>query len=294
MAVILMCGPSGSGKSTFARRLEEQGWTRLSFDVETWRHDVSSLPAPPELLARIETELIGRLTDAVAAGEDVVLDYSFATRELRDRYRGLVADLGVTAETVYLPVDGDLAVQRVRTRHDAGPDDYRLDDVTVLAHVDGFEAPTFAEHPLRVVDGDVTVRHAGAADVPRLMEFWEGSAENAARPQDSVALVEALLARDPAAILVAELEGRLVGSVIAGWDGWRAHLYRLAVAPEARGRGLARHLLGHAEDRLRALGATRFDAMVLDGNDAGARLWRSAGYAPQGEWSRWVKPVGPA
>lgn len=294
MAVILMCGPSGSGKSTFARRLEEAGWTRLSFDVETWRHDVTSLPAPPELLDQIETELVGRLTDAVAAGEDVVLDYSFATRELRDRYRGLVAGLGVTAETVYLPVEGDLAVQRVRARHDAGPDDYRLDDGAVLAHVDGFEAPTFAEHPLRVVDGDVTVRHAGAADVPGLMEFWEGSAENAARPQDSVALVEALVDRDPAAILVAELEGRLVGSVIAGWDGWRAHLYRLAVAPEARGRGLARRLLGHAEDRLRALGATRFDAMVLDENAAGAGLWRSAGYAPQGEWSRWVKPVGPA
>lgn len=291
MAVILMCGPSGSGKSTVARRLEESGWTRLCFDVETWRHDVTSLPAPRELLAQIETELLGRLASTVNAGEDVVLDYSFATRGLRDRYRAVVADLGVTAETVYLPVDRDVALERVRGRHDEGPDDYWLDDATVLAHVDGFEPPTFAEHPLRVIDGDVTVRHAGAGDVGALMEFWEGSAENAARPQDSAALVEALVGRDPAAILVAVLQGRIVGSVIAGWDGWRAHLYRLAVAPEARGRGLARRLLGHAEDRLRSLGATRFDAMVLDDNEAGAALWRSAEYAPQGEWSRWVKPA---
>lgn len=294
MAVILMCGPSGAGKSTFARKLEHSGWTRLSFDVETWRHDVTSLPAPRELLAQIDTELLGRLVDAVRSGEDVVLDYSFATRDLRDRYRALVADLGATAETVYLPVERDVALERVRGRHDEGPDDYRLDDDTVLAHVDGFEPPTFAEHPLRVVDGDVTVRHADARDVAALMEFWEGSAENAARPQDSAALVEALVDRDPAAVLVADLHGRIVGSVIAGWDGWRAHLYRLAVAPEARGGGLARRLLGHAEDRLRALGATRFDAMVLDENEAGAALWRAAGYVPQGEWSRWVKPAGPA
>ena len=50
-------------------------------------------------------------------------------------------------------------------------------------------------------------------------------------------------------------------------------------------------LLDQAERRLAALGATRMCAMVLDENDPGAGLWRSAGYVPQGEWSRWVKPV---
>jgi len=35
--VIFMCGPSGSGKSTYARRFEEDGMVRLSFDAEMWR-----------------------------------------------------------------------------------------------------------------------------------------------------------------------------------------------------------------------------------------------------------------
>ncbi|MFT2543482.1 GNAT family N-acetyltransferase, partial [Escherichia coli] len=74
---------------------------------------------------------------------------------------------------------------------------------------------------------------------------------------DSAPVVEALLCRDPEAVLVVRSEGRIVGTVIAGWDGWRAHLYRLAVHPDHRRQGLARVLLDAAEDRLRALGAGR-------------------------------------
>ncbi|WP_286928802.1 MULTISPECIES: GNAT family N-acetyltransferase [Aeromicrobium] len=293
MAVILLCGVAGSGKSMYARRLEADGWVRLCFDVETWRRGVRALPAPPELLPGIEDELEARLAEAVRAGRDVVVDLSFATRALRDAYRGLVAELGVAAETVHLPVDMSTALDRVRQRRDTGPDDYRLTDEVVRAQVEGFEAPTFAEQPLTIVDGDLVVRQARPADVGELLEFWSGSAENASRPQDSEVAVERLLARDPAALIVADVDDRIVGTVIAGWDGWRAHLYRLAVGRDVRGRGIARRLLRHAEERLIDLGASRLDAMVLDGNEAGAAVWRAAGHAPQGEWSRWVKPVGP-
>lgn len=137
------------------------------------------------------------------------------------------------------------------------------------------------------------IRSATSADVVPLMELWEVAAENDSRPTDTVEAVDRILARDPQACLVAEEEGRIVGSIIAGWDGWRAHLYRLAVHPDMRRRGVGSLLLAAAEDRLAALGATRFDAMVLEGNDLGRRVWRGAGYAPQEEWRRWVRPVGP-
>lgn len=135
------------------------------------------------------------------------------------------------------------------------------------------------------------VRAATPADVDALLALWEVAAENDARPTDSRAAVEALLAHDPEACLVVELDGRLVGSVVAGWDGWRAHLYRLAVHPDARRRGLATLLLAAAEERLVALGATRLDAMVLQGNELGQSVWRAHGYAPQPQWRRWVRPV---
>lgn len=128
--------------------------------------------------------------------------------------------------------------------------------------------------------------------VSALLDFWARAGENDARPTDRPEAVLALVERDPEALLVAEHDGRLVGTIIAGWDGWRSHLYRLAVCPDHRRLGIGQALLSRAEERLRDLGARRFDAMVLDGNELGQSIWAAAGYRRQDEWGRWVKPVG--
>lgn len=139
--------------------------------------------------------------------------------------------------------------------------------------------------------GGIVLRAATPADAEALLAFWAVAGENDARPADSRDAVDALLARDPEATIVAVEGDRVVGTVIAGWDGWRAHLYRLAVDPGERRRGIGRRLLDAAETRLRDLGATRFDAMVLEGDALGARAWAARGYAPQQEWRRWVRPA---
>jgi ribosomal protein S18 acetylase RimI-like enzyme len=138
----------------------------------------------------------------------------------------------------------------------------------------------------------LVLRTGTAADVDGLLGLWAEAAENAARLPDTRQAVTALLGRDPDAVIVAEHEGDLVGSVIAGWDGWRCHLYRLAVRPDWRRQGVATALRQAAEDRVAAVGAARADAMVLDGNDLGQSLWRAGGYVRQDEWRRWVKKLG--
>lgn len=138
----------------------------------------------------------------------------------------------------------------------------------------------------------VTIRAATVDDVDALLALWAVAGENDARPADTPQAVRALLARDPGACLVACAEEQVVGSLIAGWDGWRAHLYRLAVHPRARRKGIARALLDAGTRRLTELGATRLDAMVLEGNELGQSAWRAAGYRPQDNWRRWVRPVG--
>lgn len=135
----------------------------------------------------------------------------------------------------------------------------------------------------------VTLRAATRADVGGIIELWQVAAENGSRPADTPQAVAALLARDPHALILAEADGELIGSVIAGWDGWRFHLYRLAVRPSWRRAGVATALLKAAEDRLAALGAARADAMVLGSNDLGQNLWRAAGYTRQDTWRRWVR-----
>jgi ribosomal protein S18 acetylase RimI-like enzyme len=138
------------------------------------------------------------------------------------------------------------------------------------------------------MDG-VSFRSATFEDIGALIAFWRFAGENDSRPADSEPAVRRLLERDRDSLFIAEIDTVLIGTVIAGWDGWRAHLYRLAVHPDHRRHGIGRRLLEHAESRLVALGASRFDAMVLEGNDLGAAAWQSKGYAPQPEWRRWVR-----
>ena len=149
--VIFMCGPSGAGKSTYARRLESQGMTRLSFDTEMWRRGISEVPLPQDLRDEIEGHLREQLLELLAAGRDVVLDFSFWSRRMRDDYRELLAPTGVVPQTIYLATDRDTVLARMRTRRGSHPDDFVLPDDLVAQYYDQFEPPTGDEGPLTIV-----------------------------------------------------------------------------------------------------------------------------------------------
>jgi len=150
--VIFMCGPSGSGKSTYARRLESVGMVRLSFDVEMWRRGISTVPLPSDVRREIEGELQRRLLELVAAGADVVLDFSFWSRRMRDDYRALLGPTGVVPETVYLATDRETVLSRMRARRGEHSDDFVLTEELVAQYSDHFEPPTPDEGPLAVVE----------------------------------------------------------------------------------------------------------------------------------------------
>jgi predicted kinase len=149
--VIFMCGPAGSGKSTVARQYEQQGMTRLSFDQEAWSRGITTMPLPPEVHRKIEQVLRTRLVELVRAGSDVVLDFSFWSRAMRDEYRELLRPLGIRPETVYLATDRATALGRIAARAARDGDDFAISGELAAFYFDHFEVPTPAEGPLTVV-----------------------------------------------------------------------------------------------------------------------------------------------
>ncbi len=82
----------------------------------------------------------------------------------------------------------------------------------------------------------------------------------------------------PDLFLVAEVDGRLVGTIIGGWDGWRGHIARLAADPSVRRQGIARKLVDEIESRLRARGARRIYALVDRRSPPAIPFWEAVGY----------------
>jgi predicted kinase len=146
-----MCGPAGSGKSTYARTLEDEGFTRLSIDEEAWRRGYRSQPLPDPTAEEIERELRSRLVPLLSEARDVVVDLSFWSRAMRQKYRELAQACGALTETVYFDTPRGVVLERVRARGGASPNEVRLAEKPAAAYFDGFEVPTADEGPLRVI-----------------------------------------------------------------------------------------------------------------------------------------------
>lgn len=122
-----------------------------------------------------------------------------------------------------------------------------------------------------------------------VLELWR-RAEASASSTESAEDVGGLLLRGPEALLLAETDdGEIVGTLIVGWDGWRGGFYRLAVDRDHRRHGLATALVRAGEERLRALGAHRLNAIVESHEPDAMAFWASAGYECQESRSRFVK-----
>ncbi len=136
-----------------------------------------------------------------------------------------------------------------------------------------------------------SIREGDLDDIPALLELWR-VAGSVATPSDRSDSLAALVEHDPRALLVAESQGTLIGSIIAAWDGWRGGFHRLAVRPGYRRRGLATELVRIGEERLRARGAVRLAAIVARDEQAAFEFWAALGYTFQPDHLRFTADKG--
>jgi ribosomal protein S18 acetylase RimI-like enzyme len=140
-----------------------------------------------------------------------------------------------------------------------------------------------------LTDAETAVRRCRRADVPAVLSLWAQARSGHASASDRLDDVERLVAESPAALLVAERNGEIVGALIAAWDGWRGNMYRLTVHDGHRRQGIGLALTRAGEDYLRQCGARRITALVAFGDEVAGEFWESAGYPRDQEIGRRVR-----
>lgn len=125
---------------------------------------------------------------------------------------------------------------------------------------------------------DFTIREARPEDLDAVLRLW-ASIDRHTGLADRREYLETFVAFSPDLFLVAEAEGRIVGTIIGGWDGWRANIARLATDPRLRRRGIAEALVREIERRLVGKGARRIYALVDKRSPPAVPFWEAAGYA---------------
>jgi ribosomal protein S18 acetylase RimI-like enzyme len=108
---------------------------------------------------------------------------------------------------------------------------------------------------------DYSIRPTTVADFDAILALWFSIDRHTAL-LDKPEYLQQFLDFSPDLFLVVEADGRVAGTIIGGWDGWRGHIARLATDPALRRTGIARALVSEIETRLRAKGAHRIYALV--------------------------------
>lgn len=123
------------------------------------------------------------------------------------------------------------------------------------------------------------IRKMKIEDYEELIELWERAELNYKQcGRDSKEHILKELNANPDLFLVAEQDEKIIGSVLATYDGRKGWLNRVAVDPEFRGKGLGKKLCLKAEKVLRKRGCIIFAMGIHESNKISKAMAKSLGY----------------
>jgi len=115
-------------------------------------------------------------------------------------------------------------------------------------------------------------------DEPAVVSLWRTC--DLVRPwNDPSKDIKRKLRVRPDLFLVGSLDGQIIASVMAGYDGHRGWLNYLAVAPEHQRQGYARAIVDAAERLLREAGCPKINLQVRTSNRGVIAFYRKIGYS---------------
>ena len=127
----------------------------------------------------------------------------------------------------------------------------------------------------------IEIRPFQEAERSSVIALWTAVFGYSAPHNEPGKVIQHKLALQRDLFFVARLDGRLVGTVMGGYDGHRGWLYSFAVSPEVRRRGIGAALIQHVEQELTKMGCPKINLQVVASNAAVINFYQKLGYASE-------------
>jgi len=125
----------------------------------------------------------------------------------------------------------------------------------------------------------ITIRELRIDDYDALVTLWDAAGLSyRPRGRDRREHIAHELAGECSIFLVAEDDGRIIGSVLGTHDGRKGWINRLAVHPDYRRRGIGTQLVREVERRLDAMGIDIVTCLIEDWNTSSQEFFTVLGY----------------
>ena len=123
------------------------------------------------------------------------------------------------------------------------------------------------------------IRSMVIKDYDEIINLWKNTeGVGLSRNDDSRESIEIFLERNSNTCFVVECKKEIVGTIMAGNDGRRGHIYHLMVKPEHRKNSLGKKLLEKTEKALKKEGIRKIFLVVFKKNKIGNAFWTNNGY----------------
>ena len=124
----------------------------------------------------------------------------------------------------------------------------------------------------------MVIRSAAGADRAGVVALWETVFPDDPPHNAPPKVFDAKFAMEDDMLLVAVDGDAVVGTTLAGYDGFRGWLHKVAVLPSYQGRGVARALVRHAVLKLRSAGCTKVNLQIRATNSEVRGFYESLGF----------------
>lgn len=122
------------------------------------------------------------------------------------------------------------------------------------------------------------IREMTIDDYDEVYEMWQITTKRALSKADEKDQMERYLKHNAGMSQVAVVDGKIVGTVLAGHDGRRGFIHHMAVLPEFRRKKIGHALAQTAIQKIRKQGIDKTHIFCYQNNETGQSFWRDFGF----------------